>query len=213
MDNVNFGKLISLLRKRDDVTQKHLSDALGVSPSAISKWENGKNLPDSTVMTKICDFFNLTLDELFNPAETIERLNNGKLVRNMDAKPEPPKKKWYQNKFVLPLLAIILVLGIVATVYIIIKATTPEPQTCSIYGVRICYDEFSEDTVYEMSYIYTGEFDYDTEDPFIQIIYSNWLIDPNVPSDINTLKLSFYNDEADASEWLEPYYIIYLFRE
>lgn len=209
MDNANFGKLISILRKRKGITQQQLADELGVTTSAVSKWENGKNLPDTPVVTRICDFFDLTLDELFNPAETIERLQN----ETMEKKMEVIKKKWYQKKFLLPLLCVLLIVGVVITVIIVNKDSDAETQDCSLYSVRTCTDDVPNDTVYEMAYICPDMFDYVAKDPFIQAIFSGWLADPNVPQDINTLKISFFNDEASASEWLNPYCSIYLLRK
>ena len=46
MDKFAFGKLLTKLRQRDNMTQSDLADALNVSVSAVSKWETGKNFPD-----------------------------------------------------------------------------------------------------------------------------------------------------------------------
>lgn len=211
MDNVDFGKLISLLRKRDDVTQKHLANVLGVSPSAISKWENGKNLPDSDIMSQLCEFFHITHDDLFNPAETIQRIQNGTFDTTIES--APTKNKWYQNKLTLPLLGIILTLGIIATVFII-RATTPQAQNCQLYDVRICTDYYwNNETVYEIAYICSNTIDYSIKEPFVQDIYADWLSNADVPQHINTLKISFFNSESAASEWLNPYHSLYLQRK
>ena len=223
MDNANFGKLISELRKRKDMTQHELAVVLGVTTSAVSKWENGKNMPDAAMSKTLCKCFNITLDELFNPAETIERLQNGTLEATSktpettitEASPEleSTQKKWYQKKFLLPLLCVLLIVGVVITLIIVNKDSDSETQDCSLYGVRTCTDDVPNDTVYEMAYICPDMFDYDAKDPFIQAIFSGWLADPNVPQDINTLKISFFSDEASASEWLNPYCSIYLLRK
>lgn len=223
MDNANFGKLMSTLRKRKGMTQQQLADELGVTTSAVSKWENGKNLPDTPVVTRICEFFDLTLDELFNPTETIERLQNGTLeaapetpettITEAAPEPEPTQKKWYQKKFLLPILGILIILGVVITLVIVNKDSDSETQNCSLYGIRTCIDTERNVPVYEMVYLYSGAFDYYTDSPFVQVICKDWLSDPNVPQDIDTLKISFYNDEYAAAEWQDPFSSIYFYRE
>lgn len=62
--NVKIGQHIKLLRKRDDVTQERLAEALGVTSQAISKWETENGYPDIEYIVAIANFFNVTLDEL-----------------------------------------------------------------------------------------------------------------------------------------------------
>ena len=215
MDNVNFSELITLLRKREMLTQKQLSAILGVTTSAVSKWENGKNFPDSATVARICEYFKITPNELFNPAETIKQLQNGTFERTVETVPEaePAKKKWYHKKLLLPVLGLLLLMAIVITVCIVKHTNKSEAPNCSLYSVRVCIDDVHKDTVYEMAYLCSDILNYDAKDPFIQAIYTGWLSDPNVSQDIDTLKISFYNDEVAASEWLDPYCSIYLYRE
>lgn len=64
--NVKIGTKIKALRKRDDITQEKLADALGVTCQAISKWENETGYPDIEYITPIANFFNVTTDFLFS---------------------------------------------------------------------------------------------------------------------------------------------------
>lgn len=63
---LKIGKHIKALRKRDDVTQERLAEALGVTSQAISKWENETGYPDIEYLVPIANFFNVTIDELFD---------------------------------------------------------------------------------------------------------------------------------------------------
>ena len=63
--NVKIGKQIKALRNRDGVTQDRLADALGVTSQAISKWENEIGYPDIEYIVPIANFFNVTIDVLF----------------------------------------------------------------------------------------------------------------------------------------------------
>ena len=56
--------LIKLLNLKG-VSQKDLAEACGVKAAAVSKWINGTQIPNVELYDKICDFFNVTLDQLF----------------------------------------------------------------------------------------------------------------------------------------------------
>ena len=62
MDTV-FSSQLQRLRKEHNVTQETLAAHLGVSPQAVSKWENG-SYPDGDLLPKIADFFGVSIDYL-----------------------------------------------------------------------------------------------------------------------------------------------------
>jgi len=64
--NIKIGTKIKALRKRDDITQERLADALGVTSQAISRWESESGYPDIEYITPIANFFNVTTDHLFD---------------------------------------------------------------------------------------------------------------------------------------------------
>jgi len=72
--NVKIGTKIKELRKRDDVTQERLADALGVTSQAISKWESESGYPDIEYIAPIANFFGVSIDCLFdrNNSNTVE---------------------------------------------------------------------------------------------------------------------------------------------
>ncbi len=59
-----IGERISRLRKNKGYTQEEFSSLLGVTPQAVSKWENGASCPDITLLPKIAEIFSITTDEL-----------------------------------------------------------------------------------------------------------------------------------------------------
>jgi len=63
---VKIGAKIKELRKRDDITQERLAEGLGVTSQAISKWEGESGYPDIECVAPIADFFNVTIDYLFD---------------------------------------------------------------------------------------------------------------------------------------------------
>ncbi|MGN0632241.1 MAG: helix-turn-helix domain-containing protein [Oscillospiraceae bacterium] len=67
MDTV-FSAQLQKLRKERNVTQETLAAHLGVSPQAVSKWENG-SYPDGDLLPKIADFFGVSIDFLYGRAK------------------------------------------------------------------------------------------------------------------------------------------------
>ena len=63
-DTMKFGKALSTLRKRADMTQNEVADRLNMSRQAISKYERGESFPDISVLVMIAELFDITLDEL-----------------------------------------------------------------------------------------------------------------------------------------------------
>lgn len=59
-----LGVRIAELRKRKGYTQEEFSDMLGVSPQAVSKWENDLSCPDIMLIPQIASIFEITTDEL-----------------------------------------------------------------------------------------------------------------------------------------------------
>lgn len=55
---------IKELRKSKNLTQKELSEIIGTDQTAVSKWELGKALPDTTTAIKLSEYFDVSIDYL-----------------------------------------------------------------------------------------------------------------------------------------------------
>ena len=77
MDQIKIGKFIAEKRKEKKLTQSILAEKLGISDRAISKWENGKCMPDVGIMQDICKLLNITINDLFS-GEIVDMKNNEK---------------------------------------------------------------------------------------------------------------------------------------
>lgn len=69
IDNIEFGKNITLLRNKKGMTQTELGERLGVSFQAVSKWERGETLPDISILTDLADILETTTDYLLRAGE------------------------------------------------------------------------------------------------------------------------------------------------
>jgi transcriptional regulator with XRE-family HTH domain len=79
MNPQKVGELIKELRKNNNLTQKDLADKYGVTYQAVSKWENGTNLPDISLIKEICNDYHLDINE-FLDGNTKKSVTNNKVL-------------------------------------------------------------------------------------------------------------------------------------
>ena len=66
MDNLKIGNYIKELRIKNNLTQKDLADKLNLSFQAVSKWENGETLPDTSILLDLANILNTSVDLILN---------------------------------------------------------------------------------------------------------------------------------------------------
>ncbi len=66
MDQIKIGRFIAERRKKKNLTQMQLAEKLGITDRAVSKWENGKGMPDSSLMLDLCSELDITVNELLS---------------------------------------------------------------------------------------------------------------------------------------------------
>ena len=96
MDQIKIGKFIAECRKKNNLTQMQLAEKLNITDRAISKWENGKAMPDSSIMLDLCNELKISVNELLS-GEMIEMKNYNesvekKLLEMVKNKEESDKK-------------------------------------------------------------------------------------------------------------------------
>ena len=72
MNQTAIGGYIARKRKEQNLTQEQLAQQLGVSNKTISKWENGKCMPDYSIIQRLCDAIHVTLPELMDGEDAAE---------------------------------------------------------------------------------------------------------------------------------------------
>ena len=65
MNQEKIGNFIRKIRIEKEMTQQELADKIGVTDRAISKWENGKNMPDTSLIKQMSKDFQISLEEMF----------------------------------------------------------------------------------------------------------------------------------------------------
>lgn len=71
---MNLGKTLQDLRKKKNISQEEMAEALNVSRQTISNWENSKSYPDILSLMTLCDIYKISLDDLFKDNQDL--LNN-----------------------------------------------------------------------------------------------------------------------------------------
>ena len=83
MDQIKIGRFIAECRKKKNLTQMQLAEKLNITDRAISKWENGKGMPDSSIMLDLCKELQISVNELLS-GEVLEMNSyNKKLEQNL----------------------------------------------------------------------------------------------------------------------------------
>ncbi len=110
MDQIKIGKFIAECRKKAGLTQQQLADKFGITDKAVSKWERGIALPDSSIMLALCSTLGITVNDLLS-GEVVTMDNYNKNLENNLL--EMVKQKEVADR---RLLALEVFIGITATV-------------------------------------------------------------------------------------------------
>lgn len=123
MDQVKIGKFIAECRKKQELTQMQLAERLCITDRAVSKWETGKAMPDSSIMLELCEILKITVNDLLSGEVVTMENYNKEMESNML---ELIKQKEQGDKRLLMLEWVIAILSlIVLLVPIIISILVP----------------------------------------------------------------------------------------
>ena len=75
MNQEKIGSLIKKVRKENNLTQQDFAKKYGVTYQAVSKWENGKNIPDIALLKEICGDYNIDINELLDNNYKVKKKN------------------------------------------------------------------------------------------------------------------------------------------
>lgn len=120
MDQIKIGKFIASCRKEQGMTQAVLAEKLGISDRAVSKWENGKSMPDSGIMLELCELLKINVNELLSGEHiTMEDYNakSEEVILGLKSENEKYAKRLLRSE------AYIVVVGVVASLAMIIAGT------------------------------------------------------------------------------------------
>ena len=114
MDQIKIGKFIAECRKKQGLTQMQLAEKLNITDRAVSKWENGRSMPDSSIMLDLCEILKITVNDLLCGEVVLMENYNKKLEQNMlemVKQKEEADKKLLGLGILIGILSMIILLG------------------------------------------------------------------------------------------------------
>lgn len=102
MNQEKIGKFIAECRKQNNMTQEQLAERLNITAKAISKWEAGRGMPDSSIMLNLCDELKISVNELLN-GEKVTTKSFDKTIIESISENEKKIKKNISRKYVVRL--------------------------------------------------------------------------------------------------------------
>ena len=110
MDQMKIGRFIAERRKQCGYTQMQLAEKLHITDRAVSKWETGRSMPDSTIMPELCKLLGITLNDLFNGEVVVMedyKKKSEELIIEMTRQKEAADKKLLSLEIVIGILAML----------------------------------------------------------------------------------------------------------
>jgi len=123
MDQIKIGKFIAMCRKEQALTQLQLAEKLGITDKAISKWERGIAMPDTSIMLTLCDILKINVNELLSGEKiNMENTNqkNEQLMLDMAKELEKKNKTIWSSMWAIMIVSITaLIAGLFIAAYLI----------------------------------------------------------------------------------------------
>ena len=114
MDQLKIGRFIAERRKMNGLTQAQLAEKLCITDRAVSKWENGKAMPDSSIMLALCGELGISVNDLLNgEVVTMEHYNekNEKQLLELVQQKQEADKRLLHLEIVIGILSIFILLS------------------------------------------------------------------------------------------------------
>lgn len=126
------GRFIAEMRRQQNLTQRQLADQVGVSDKTVSKWENGRSMPDNAILLDVCLILNISVNELLSGERFPEEKYVHKAEENMielvrESEYHKQKGKWTIAGTIFSFLMLVL-----ACFLVILSAVGVESLVCFI---------------------------------------------------------------------------------
>ncbi len=140
MDQIKIGRFIAECRKKVNLTQIQLAEKLGITDKAISKWERGMAMPDSSIMLELCDILSISVNELLSGEKiSMENSNqkNEQLLLDMTKELEKKSKTIWTSMWAILIVSMTaLFAGILISAFLIPEGVW---QLITILGICIIF--------------------------------------------------------------------------
>lgn len=119
MNQEKIGRFIAELRKEKKMTQIDLANKLGITDRAISKWENGRGMPDLSLLAPLCEILDVSINELLSGARLDKKDYQEKLEENIINTIDYTDKKIKKTKkiFIITISIILMFIVMLMVMY------------------------------------------------------------------------------------------------
>jgi transcriptional regulator with XRE-family HTH domain len=124
MNQEKIGKFIAKCRKDRNITQEQLAEKLGVTNKSVSRWENGVNMPDYSILKELCNILDIDVNEFLSGEKLRKNEIQSHSIENLDLiLKEYYKMKKQRNIFkyisicVVSISILICIFGVILHVY------------------------------------------------------------------------------------------------
>ena len=137
MNQIKIGRFIAECRKQNNLTQMQLAEKLNITDKAVSKWERGIAMPDSSIMLELCDILGISVNELLSGEKINMEINNQK---NEQLLLEMAKELEKKNKTIWSSMWAIMIVSMTALFagIFIIAFLVPEGPLQFVAMIGIC---------------------------------------------------------------------------
>ena len=123
MNQIKIGRFIAECRKKLNLTQMQLAEKLDITDKAVSKWERGITMPDTSIMLELCDILGISVNELLS-GEKINMENssqkNEQLLLDMAKELEKKNKTIWSSMWAIMIVSMTaLIAGIFIAAFLI----------------------------------------------------------------------------------------------
>ena len=123
MNQIKIGKFIADCRRQVHLTQMQLAEKLGITDKAVSKWERGIAMPDTSIMLELCDILHISVNELLSGEKINMENDNQKteqLLLDMAKELEKKNKTIWSSMWAIMIISItVLIAGIFIAAFLI----------------------------------------------------------------------------------------------
>ena len=142
MNQIKIGRFIAECRKKENLTQMQLAKKLGITDKAISKWERGIAMPDTSIMLELCDILCISVNELLS-GEKINMENNNNNQKNEQLLLDMAQELERKNKTIWTSMWAIMIVSMTALIAGIFIAAFLIPegvwQLVTILGICVVF--------------------------------------------------------------------------
>ena len=164
----NIGKFIKKLREDKGLTQEQLAEIIPISRQAVSKWERGLAIPDSSVLIRLSEIFSVTINEILS-GQKITKTNEKEINQISLTLYNETKKKKKIIKILL--LILIIIISIFFIYYFIVSYRSIKVYTISGKGKSISFNNGIFISTKEKYYFRIGDFSYNDFNIDSMILY------------------------------------------